>query len=152
MNVYRLSKQKHIKDLNGTGARLYGGRWNPKGHAILYTSENKALAALEVLVHIDQRTVPDELQIITIHIPDKHVQKYEDSKFEKIIRLPNSTEIFQQEGKNWIESNNSLGLIVPSILIPGENNMLINPMHQSFNQLRIEKIEDFIFDKRFFIL
>lgn len=47
MRVYRIAKTKYIRDLSGTGARIYGGRWNKKGLGILYTSENRALATVE---------------------------------------------------------------------------------------------------------
>lgn len=52
MKLYRIAQTAHIKDLSGTGARLYGGRWNEKGVGVVYTSESRALAILEYLVHV----------------------------------------------------------------------------------------------------
>ena len=51
MHVFRISKKAHINDLSGIGAGLYGGRWNPKGINLVYTSSSIALASLEYLVH-----------------------------------------------------------------------------------------------------
>jgi len=50
--LYRIAKTRHIYDLTGAGARLYGGRWNHKGIGMIYTSETRSLASLEFLVHI----------------------------------------------------------------------------------------------------
>ena len=49
MDVYRIGKNKYIKDLSGDGARLYGGRWNYQGYRVLYASESLALAILEYI-------------------------------------------------------------------------------------------------------
>ena len=71
MLVYRIASEPFAADLSGEGARLYGGRWNPCGIPVLYTSESVALAALELLVNVP----PDFLGLgvfsrITIHVPD----------------------------------------------------------------------------------
>ena len=50
--MYRTAQTAHIKDLSGTVACLYGGRWNEKGVGVVYTSESRALAILEYLVHV----------------------------------------------------------------------------------------------------
>jgi RES domain-containing protein len=34
------------------GARVFGGRWNSPGTAMVYAAESIALAALELLVHL----------------------------------------------------------------------------------------------------
>lgn len=150
-NVYRISKAKYIRDLTGTGARLYGGRWNPRGHAVLYTAENKSLAALEFLVHVDQHTIPKDLKILTIKIPKNTLEVFSTRRFNKINTLPDAKIQFQELGKEWLIGQSSLVLQVPSILIPGESNLLINPLHPDFKKLKITKEEDFLLDERFFI-
>ena len=69
MLVYRIAKKDVIKDLSGTGAKLYGGRWNHKGTAVVYTSETRALATVEFLVHVSLSNAPRGLMIATIEIP-----------------------------------------------------------------------------------
>ena len=68
MDVYRISSALYIRDLTGLGPKTYGGRWNYKGVPAIYTSETRALAALEFLVHIRTRTA-DNLRIAAISIP-----------------------------------------------------------------------------------
>jgi len=151
MKVFRISKEKHIKDLTGIGAKLYGGRWNPKGMAILYTSENRSLAALEILIHLDQKTTPEDLKIISLEVPDNLIQKYNEDKFAEIIKRIDANILLNEEGRKWLNSKESLGLIVPSILIPAERNILINPNHKLADEIKILKIDDYKMDERFFM-
>ena len=68
MLVYRIAKSKYIHDLSGMGARLYGGSWNHKGVAEVYTSESRALATVEYLVHVPLSIIPNDLSIVTLAI------------------------------------------------------------------------------------
>lgn len=151
MKVFRIAREEYIKDLAGTGAKLYGGRWNPKGIAVLYTAENKSLSALEVLVHFNRNTTPYDLRILTLQLPSNEIVEFDKKKFNKILSSEDSNFKFKEEGRKWIESNNSLGLKVPSVLIPGEYNILINPSYTTFNLLKIVEIEIFKFDERFLL-
>ena len=150
MIVYRISTKKYIRDLSGTGSKLHGGRWNPKGLALLYTSEHKSLAALELLVHLDRHSLPDDLEVISIEISDKYVVQFEESKYNEIIKERKSLTRFKETGKIWVQSGKSLGMKVPSILISGESNILINPSHKLFGEIKILNIEPFYFDERLF--
>jgi len=152
MKIYRIAKEKYIKDLSGTGAKLYGGRWNPKGVALLYTSEYKSLAALEVLVHLDRQTAPDDLKILCLEIPDKGIITFDEEQFNFIKAAEDANHLMLEAGKQWIEGKKSLALKVPSILIEGECNILINPEFPTAMELiKIQSIHDFLFDERFFI-
>lgn len=151
MKVYRIARDKYVKDLTGTGAKLHGGRWNPKGLAVLYTAQHKSLAALELLVHLDKNTVPDDLQILTIEVPDIEIKEFDVLEFKKLLNDIDSLPKFKESGKKWILEKKSLALKIPSVLIPGEFNILINPEHKSFKVIKILKLEDFQYDDRFFI-
>src|SRR5438105_2051878 len=70
MIVYRLSKQEYADDLSGRGAEINGGRWNNKGLAALYTANSRALAVLEVAVHIPFGIIPINYFMTAINIPD----------------------------------------------------------------------------------
>lgn len=136
--------------MSGMGAKLYGGRWNPKGKAVLYTAENKSLAALEVLVHLDRNTIPDDLMLVALEINEKNVETLSTTVFENIQKAPNRNERMKKYGADWLDAEKSIGLKVPSVLIKGEFNILINPVLIGQN-VAIKYIEAFKFDKRFFI-
>jgi RES domain-containing protein len=149
MKVYRISKHKYIEDLTGKGARLYGGRWNPKGTAVVYTSTNRALAAVEFLVHMPMSLVPKDMYLAEIQLPTK-------SKWEQIDKetLPNDWRksppgrVLSQLGREWIERKEYLLLRVPSAVVHGEWNILINPAHETARRIKILSIEPITFDDR----
>jgi RES domain-containing protein len=148
MRVYRIAKQKYIKDLTGIGAKTVGGRWNPKGVAILYTSTTAALSALEVLAHLPAAYFPDDMSIATIEVPDSLITTVD---IEKIPDNWNKTPVpieVQNFAMQWIAEEHYLGLKVPSIIIPKEKNLLVNPMHSNFDKVKLLDVEPFCFDTR----
>lgn len=149
MKVYRIAKTKYIRDLSGTGARMYGGRWNKKGVGILYTSENRALATVEYLVHVPSSTVPTELSIATIQITDEISQKeISISDLPANWRDYPAPEELAELGTQWALSTETLLLRVPSAAIEGEFNILINPLHPDMKHVTISCIETYRFDER----
>lgn len=70
MTVFRLTAEKFKNDLTGKGAEIYGGRWNPVGYALLYTSQSRALASLEIMVNTVPGVMPVDYYILEIEIPD----------------------------------------------------------------------------------
>ncbi len=150
MKIYRITASKYSDDLSGTGARLYGGRWNNKGTPLLYCSQNVSLAILEILVHFDGLTVPLDLRLLQLEIDEKLIETYPTSKFTKIKKSKDAEFQFKKEGQNWIEKCNQLALNVPSIISPYEYNILINPIHPDFKQVVILKNEKLDLDNRLF--
>lgn len=152
MFVYRISKTKYINDLSGTGAKLYGGRWNEKGIPLVYTSSSISLAILESLVHFSFNMAPHDMSIATIYIPDNIFESSVDIK--SFGKLPNSwnenlpNPKTQQFIKKWINNKNSLILKVPSAINSREFNYLINPLHKDINLIILQDIVPFSFDKR----
>lgn len=149
MFVYRIARTEHIRDITGTGAKLYGGRWNQKGVALIYTSETHSLATVEFLVHVSLPNVPADLSIATIDIPD-------DVVLEEIAAssLPRNWREYPAPlepvdlGTAWMRANRSLLLRVPSAVVGHEYNILINPSHQDISRVVIVEIESYTFDKR----
>lgn len=151
MIVYRLSKSKYSADLSGKGAEKSGGRWNSKGVAMVYTSNSRALCTAEVAVHIGLGIVPSDYVLVTIEIP-------EDSMTEAVIKdLPADWRAFphpdstQKLGDRFVREGKYLVLKVPSVVVQGEYNFLINPKHQAAIKVRVIDTEPFLFDKRLFI-
>lgn len=146
MLVYRISKERYIKDLSGKGAELAGGRWNPKGKPALYTSSSLALCICEVLVHTDKDIPPQNMCYAQIFIPDECISdEYYSSDSE-------STPL--ELGTKWLNSASALAIKVHSIIMPkdydGDFNIIINPLHKDFDKVTIKNVAPCNFDNRLF--
>lgn len=152
MIVYRLAKDKYSHELSGKGAEKIGGRWNSKGVLMVYTSESRALCTTEIAVHLPLGLLPSDYKIISIEIPDSvKILTLSSNKYpEEWNSIPHS-EITQKIGNDFIEKNESAVSKVPSAVVPGEFNYLLNPNHIDFKLIKIVKIEPFVFDSRLFI-
>jgi|TARA_B110000240_G_scaffold149994_1_gene166136 RES domain-containing protein len=151
MRVFRLSKRKYSKELNGKGAAKSGNRWNSKGTEIIYTAESRALAMAEVAVHLTLATLPSDYVLIEIEIPDNIIIK--EIILKELVEdwnnhPPNSNT--QKIGDEFIDSIKECLLKVPSAVVQGDSNYLINPYHTDFKKIKIIEITDFPFDKRIF--
>ncbi len=128
---------------------MYGGRWNRKGIAVIYASENRALATVEYLVHVPISFSPGNLSIASITIPDRIKPKE-----IKVSDLPSNWRDYPappelaEIGTNWMSKKNSLLLRVPSAVVEHEFNILINPLHQDMKYVALSQIEDYKFDDR----
>lgn len=149
MKVYRIAKKAYVKDLTGEGARLYGGRWNSKGTSMLYTASNRSLATVEYLVHLPMALLPKDIFIVELTIPSRlKSMSLSEKELPKKWRGYPAHYKLQELGNNWITENKSLTLKVPSCVVNGEYNILINPNHRSFKQVEISSIEAYNFDNR----
>ena len=149
MLVYRIAKREVVGDLTGTGARLFGGRWNHRGTAIVYTSETRSLATVEYLVHLSLSNAPRGLMIATIEIPDSIVSEdIPRSSLPKGWRDYPPPRGVADLGTRWAKSKKSLFLRVPSAVVEQEYNILINPLHSEMPRVVLREMEAFEFDKR----
>ncbi len=149
MEVYRIAKSSYSTDLTGLGSRLYGARWNRKGTGLVYTSESRALASLEFLVHVPLSLVPPDLKIISIVIPDGlSIEHVSLTDLPANWRSSPAPAVLADIGSTWAKSKKSLLLRVPSAIIGKEFNILINPNHPDMGQITISKIEDYEIDSR----
>ncbi|MEO6001365.1 MAG: RES family NAD+ phosphorylase [Chitinophagaceae bacterium] len=151
MEVYRLSREKFSNSLSGKGAAIKGARWNSVGVELIYTAANRSLAMAEVAVHLSLASLPTDYVMVTIFIPD-------DISLKKIILsdLPNDWNTFpplfscQIIGDQFTSENKYCVLQVPSAVTQGDYNLLINPNHAGFSEIKIVSIAKFPFDKRIF--
>lgn len=149
--VFRLSKEEYSKELSGVGASIYGGRWNSKGFELIYTSESRALALSELLVHLPIGLLPNNYKIITIGIPDSlNIETLNLSSLPSGWNSFPFTENTKAIGNNFILANSKPILKVPSAIIKEEYNYLLNPHHKDFKKIKILNVEDFIFNDRLF--
>lgn len=150
MQLYRLAKQKYIRDLSGTGARLYGGRWNRKGVSALYTSEHRSLAILEFLVHASLHTLPPNLALMALTVPDENnPQTISQDELPPNWKTYPAPDRLAELGTGWLLASESLVLKVPSVIVPDEWNMVINPAHNNFEDVSIKTVSPFDLDSRF---
>jgi len=149
MIVYRIVMSAYARDLSGAGPRLYGGRWNPKGVSVIYTSESRALAVLELYVHLSRSVILPGLSIVSIEIPDSVSRKeIAMSDLPKNWRTYPAPPELAAIGAEWVRSRESLLLHVPSAIMPPERNSLINPVHSEMRKVRIIEIEEYGLDQR----
>jgi hypothetical protein len=151
MEVYRLINKKHPIELSGIGAARFGARWNSKGTEIVYTAQSRALAMAEVAVHLTLATLPSSFLMIIIQIPDDiEVIDCNQKKLEiGWNEFPENTTT-QIIGDAFIQKKEYCVMKVPSAVVRGDFNYLLNPYHSDFKRIKITHHENFPFDKRIF--
>ena len=151
MKVFRLSKKKYAEELSGKGASKSENRWNSKGTEIIYTSESRALAMSEILVHVSLATLPSDFVMMTIDVPD--TIKIDELKISELAENWNQhppTIVTQKIGDSFIDSMKYCILKVPSAVVKEDFNYLLNPNHKDFKKIKIIQTTDFPFDRRIF--
>ncbi|MEI6750273.1 MAG: RES family NAD+ phosphorylase [Bacteroidota bacterium] len=151
MIVYRLSKSKYSRDLSGKGAERSGGRWNSKGIAMVYTSESRALSTTEIAVHTPLGNIPKDYEIVSIEIPEDLIGEVDINSLPSGWNSILHSRMTQEIGDRFISENNFLVLKVPSAVVPGDHNYLINPNHRDISKIKILLVERFSFDERLFV-
>jgi RES domain-containing protein len=149
VRVFRISRTAHSKDLTGEGARIHGGRWNHRGISVVYASESRALATTEYLVHLPMALVPDDLSIVTIRIPDIARQEtIKPSTLPFNWRTYPAPKELADIGSRWARERRCLVLRVPSVVVQGDFNILINPDHPDIVGVKILAVTPYELDKR----
>lgn len=153
MKVYRIEREKYLETtLKGFGAASAEGyRWNSLNTYLVYTAESRALATLEVSVHLDfNEDLPIDRYYVEIDIPDD--VEILELKFED---LPDNWDInppsleTQYIGDDFVKDNEAAVLKVPSSIVPPEYNFLINPNHPDANRITVVSKKQLTFDRRF---
>ena len=148
MILWRITRKKFIdKIFSGQGGLYASGRWHTIGNPIIYTAESQALAVLESLVHFNANNTPHDLVMLSINVPKVKINEVKLESLHKGWKKLNSQEL-QIIGNDWLSTNNSLLLKVPSVLSSSEFNYLINPRHSDLPKLEIIEQNDFSFDDR----
>lgn len=147
MIVYRLSQAEHAQDMSGTGARLYGGRWNMTGIPALYASEHISLCVLEILVKAVSLEYLQALQLLEIEIADEYsVKTIEEKKLKK--DWFSDFAYTQWMGTEMLKQKDILVFRCPSAIIHNEWNYVFNPLHPSYKKVKARIQKRFYFDKR----
>lgn len=148
LTVWRIVTHTHLDTaFTGLGARLYGGRWNPPGTALVYTAAHPSLALLEMLVQdtplrahycLVPATLPDDLALETLA----------ESSLPADWRDPAARHALRARGTAWLARKRSVALLVPSAVMPFENNVLLDPQHPDFYRIELGAPLDLTTDTR----
>lgn len=138
-------------DLTGEGAKRTGGRWNTKGLPVIYTAESRALACLETVVHLTAGGLPLNRYLVQVAIPDT---VWAAGLRETAASLPVGWDAEPpgrasiRFGSDWLKSGSSAVLVVPSVIVPEEVNVLINPRHPDAAGITATKVRRWLYDSR----
>ena len=133
---------------SGEGARRYGGRWNAPGRPVVYASLHLSLAALETLAHADRRRFERDYVAFAVHVPHALVLELRDEDLPPDWRARPVSAGARAVGDAWLAQRPSAALSVPSVLVRQERNVLLDPTHPRFDEVRIGAPQRFRFDER----
>ena len=138
-------------DLSGKGAENTGGRWNEKGVAVVYAAESCSLACLETLVHLAAGGLPFNRYLVEISIPDP---VWAAARKEAPASLPVGWDAEPASrasisfGTAWLRSGSSAVLVIPSVIVPEEFCVLVNPAHPNSTSIGAVKLRRWLYDPR----
>jgi len=149
MRAFRIVKKGHVLEaFSGDGARAYGGRWNFPGVPMVYAAHSRALAALEALAHFAGAERRIEFVTFAIDIPEALALRIDLENLPRDWRTGEPGASTQTLGTQWQASGRSAVLVVPSVLIPQESCVLLNPDHPDTRRIMVGYPEPFEFDGR----
>lgn len=149
ITAWRITKSKYIESaFTGEGAEESGGRWNSEGTRMVYASSSVSLAILEILVNLSDERILSAYQLIPFRFDQRLMRSIDlktlpDDWAASIPSIPSKA-----IGDEWVRSNGSLVLEVPSAVVPLEKNYLVNPRHPDFSRITIDEPIPFPFDIR----
>lgn len=148
MEVFRICREAYSSALTSSGT---ANRWNEKGQQVIYAGSSRSLSSLELIVHKGAIVPSESYRVMVISIAD------DDHLFMQVHSkdLPSNWRSFdayatlQKIGSDWIASQQSLVLKVPSAVIPFEHNYIINTEHPEFlDKVKLVRTEAYFWDAR----
>lgn len=138
-------------DLSGRGAEKSGGRWNRKGRRVVYASSTIALACLETLVHLNALGLPLNRFLVRIDVPDEvwHARRtLTPAQLRVGWSATPEGRVSLDLGDAWLTAAEAALLAVPSVIVPEESNLLINPRHPQAARIAATKLRPWLYDQR----
>jgi RES domain-containing protein len=149
INAWRIvSANYKDKAYTGDGARIYGGRWNSKGVAVVYTAGSLALATIEMFVNLPAPKLLQNYVRISAQISSDLVSNLSEADLPEDWNSRPISPSTRAIGDRWVKKQNSAILRVPSIVVPDEYSYLTNPAHPDFSKIEISKPIVYYFDPR----
>lgn len=150
IKAWRIVKAKHKgKAFTGDGCQFASGRWHDLMVPMVYCSDSQALSALETFVHLQEDVKQIKYVTFELHIPSVLVLPVESiATLPKRWRKQPPGAGTKKIGSQWANSNASVVLSVPSVIVPDSRNYLLNPLHPKFSKITITPPVSFSFDAR----
>lgn len=151
--AYRIAKAQYSSSqdlmVSGVGASMNGGRWNSRGNKLVYASDSRALATLEILVNLKNASILGAYSICEISIPDELCEEVGPEElpagWDDMVVNPAEAQAW---GDLWLDEGLTPAVKVPSVVVPMEWNFLLNPGHESFPLIQLGEISGFPMDSR----
>lgn len=138
-------------DLGGKGAEKTGGRWNRPGRPVVYSASSVALACLETVVHLNAAGLPLNRFLVRIEVPDELWQARRTLTPADLpvgwSAIPEG-KVSLDIGDGWLQDARTALLAVPSVIVPEESNVLINPLHPQAAGIHAAKVRPWFYDQR----
>lgn len=146
MIVFRITLKIYATRLVASG---FPARWNSKDVKVIYTAQSRALACLENVVHRSSKGLQKNFRVLQIFVPDDIVsQEIKETDlitgWKKFDKMPYT----QSLGDQWVSEAKSAILKIPSAIVSGDSNYLINPAHKDFKKVKLLRTDPFEFDDR----
>lgn len=153
MSLWRIAADTpdyEAHDLSGKGAEVSGGRWNRVGVPLVYASTSRALACLETVVHLARHPLPLNRYLVELHVPDAAWGAAPTLAPEVLVGWDAQPvgKASLDWGSAWAAGRSSLLVRVPSVVVPEEHNVLLNPAHPDARQVRAVKVRRWVYDGR----
>jgi len=149
ITAWRIVRANHAATaFTGEGAMRASGRWHSRGTPLVYAAESRALAFLEIMAHLEADELLKHYRLISATFDESLLTGLEPSDLPANWKQRPAPRTTKEIGDLWITSNDSVVLKVPSVIVAGESNFLINPNHADFAKVSIGAPELFRFDRR----
>jgi RES domain-containing protein len=148
--VWRLTTPRYGRILDGAGNREFGARWNSPGHGLVYTSLNLSLCVLETYVHmaLSFRQLPT-FEAVRLSVPDDAGTALVSApQFDKVMASPAPLAACRTIGDEWFFQGENLAFQAPSVIVPEDTNIMLNPLHPRMRDVSIVSMRTFHFDPR----
>jgi len=146
--LWRLVRPGFAPGLDGRGAERYGGRWNSPGLPAVYCASHLSLAVLEYFVHLPpelrRRDSLPRMTAVELRLDEGSVEEVGVDDLDRLDDLA----WCRARGDDWLERGEALALAVPSVVVPQEHNVILNPRHGEFGLVRVVDVARFRFDPR----
>lgn len=149
LTVWRIERKRYADSaFTGDGARLYGNRFNSKGTPVVYVAESLPLALLETLVGLTDYGQLHQYVFFRAELPQERIETWTAQDLPSGWNAHPPTSASKRVGDVWAASKRSLGLRVPSVIVPYSYNYLVNPLHPAFAEVRVHAEERLPVDER----